>query len=109
MTELLPEDFLDTPEKRMEYNIRDLVVDTFMRKGFNHLIKAERVIAMFFGDDDDPITLAVRRQKPLVFETFKTEEQLRSWRGYSVELAEKNPLAMIFKLTGENPKWLENQ
>jgi hypothetical protein len=104
----LHERVLDTHEKRMEYNVRRQCVHAFVRAGLAPFNKADNLVAIFFGEGDEiDECLRVEPELKLVFETFKTEEQVRSWRGYSVELSDKNPLAMIFKLSGENPNWVQ--
>jgi hypothetical protein len=96
---------LDEPGKRVDFNVCNLVVQTFVKEGLQNLMKPENVVGLFFGDDE-PIAEAVRHHNRLIFDTFKTEEQVTGWRGYEYELTHKNPLAMILKLSGENPDWL---
>lgn len=100
------ETLIPKPENRVEYHVKCLVLDAFVKNGLTSFTIPERVIEMFFGEEPDEITQVVRNQHANVMDVFKTPDQVRSWQGYTQALSEANPLAVILKLQGERAEWL---
>ena len=93
-------------DERIEYNVRRMVINTFVAEGLAKFTRPERVIDIFFGDASE-LTKRLREDCAIIFDTFKTPEQMRAWRGYLYEYENKNPLAMILMLNGGDQKWNE--